>query len=57
MKQDWEKKYQVVACGEPNIIIVIHIHIQVVVCFYARKTAEFGRAFMCGVRTYLNILQ
>ena len=29
--------------------------IQVVVCFYARKTAEFGRAFMCGVRTYLNL--
>ena len=31
--------------------------IQVVVCFYARKTAEFGRAFMCAVRTYLNLSQ
>ena len=29
----------------------------VVVCFHARKTAEFGRAFMCGVRTYLNFPQ
>ena len=29
----------------------------VFLCFYAWKTEEFGRAFMCGVRTHLNLSQ
>ena len=31
--------------------------IQVVECLQAKKIAEFERAFMCGVRTHLNISQ